>query len=294
MRRRIKFLIGILSIGMILTGGWLILDKRSSPEIQETTVPIDKIESDRSETETDHFIVYCSDSSIDIKNTKKLSEEACSVITKDIGLDPKFIGENKVKIYIYQNRTKYQEATDRPSWSIGCNDEENLEIHHMNSRLRQGIPHELTHFIFKANFPPKTQDRKKPEYYTTGWMVIPNWIHEGFAVYEEKKFDDSYVKNVLEPKMEPFKQGKYLGIRKLTETKLRDKSLSEVRSWYAESLSVVTYLLEEYGKPEFFELCSYLADGMELDNALNKTYPGVFDNSNELTEKWSEWIKTSI
>ena len=315
MRVRIKFLIGILSVGIIFAGGWWILDNQFYPEILKTTIQVDKIEFEQTETEietkteTDHFIVYCPDSSIDVKNIKKLSEEAYSVITKDIGLDPQFIGENKVKIYIYQNRAKYQEATGRPSWSIGCNDEENFEIHHMNFRLSQGIPHELTHLIFKANFSPK--EGKEIFKILTGWMVIPNWIHEGFAVYEEQKFDDSYVRNVLKPRMESFKEGKYLGVRKLTKTSLYDKSLGEVRSWYAESLSVTTYLIEEYGKSKFFELCSCLGEGVLLykeddalrpdngyfrkdvllDTALEKVYPDVFNNAEELTEKWSQWIK---
>ncbi len=316
MATKIKDLIVILFVGIIVVGGWWICSNFSLvEELDYTTNPITPTPiTITDDTENEHFIIHSYDPSIDIKNIKKLSEEAYSVITKDIGLDSQFTGENKIKVYIYQNRKKYQEVTGRPSWSIGCNDEENFEIHHMNFRLSEGIPHELTHLIFKANFPPK-----KGKEITTGWMVIPNWIHEGFAVYEEQKFDDSYVKNVLEPKMEAFKQGKYLGVEDLTTTVLDNKSLSEVREWYAESLSVVTYLIEEYGKSKFFELCSYLSQGVLLDKIdsnnlweeaerghlrfrsevlldifLKKTYPGIFNNMDELTQKWSKWVKTSI
>ncbi|MCK5177267.1 MAG: hypothetical protein KAQ92_06070, partial [Candidatus Aenigmarchaeota archaeon] len=174
--------------------------------------------------ESEHFIIYSYDKSLNIEQIINLSENAYLVIAKDMDTVPSFDGNKKIEIYLYQNQNEYSEATKRPHYSSGCIKTEKteeqytkLEIHHMNFRLGDGIPHELTHIIFRDMFWPKDDN--------IGHRGIPKWIEEGFAVYEGQKFDNTYAKNILMPKIELFKQGKYTIIREMP-TMLSDKSLS--------------------------------------------------------------------
>lgn len=253
--------------------------------------------------ETKNFIIRTQYEEMTIsEDVIDLLNNTYSKIGNDLGiknLTEEFIGEERINVLIYKDSSEYHNATGRPSWSQGFNDYETRTIHLIQgTNFNTIIPHELAHLLLKHRFPPKTQDREKPEYYTTGYMIIPDWIHEGFAFYEEEKFDSSYVKSRLSPQLDGIKKGNYL-----TYNDLLEKSPSETGQkdylWYAQSLSMVKYLIQEYGMDRFLQLSGYLAEEKSIDGALWKFYQntelveemGTQALNEILIERWFEYVK---
>lgn len=127
--------------------------------------------------ETQHFIIRAQYEEMVIsENAIDLLNDTYFKIGKDLGiknLAEEFSGEERINVLIYKDSNEYHNVTGRPSWSQGFNDYETRTTHLIEgTNFNTIIPHELAHLLLKHRFPPKTQDREKPEYYTTGYMII--------------------------------------------------------------------------------------------------------------------------
>lgn len=84
---------------------------------------------------------------------------------------------------------------------------------------------------------------------------------------------------------------KLIALDKLSQLNIAfvsDKDLVEL--YYLESLSVVSYLMERFGKDNFVELCHALKERKSFDEAINDGYR-VFKNLEELHKAWLRYIK---
>ena len=67
----------------------------------------------------------------------------------------------------------------------------------------------------------------------------------------------------------------------------------QVEVFYVQSVSLVGFLIEEYGGSRFTRFCRSLRDGNTLEWALAVAYPDSIDTIDALEKQWRKYIKQS-
>jgi hypothetical protein len=182
------------------------------------------------------------------------------------GLTP----EGEIDVYVYPNYDDMRDAIlYEPSWTGGlAYSDFNIVIMGVSGSDaawdKNTVIHELTH-VLVGHF----------AFSCIG--TIPTWLNEGLAMYSEGELDS--------------------GMKSMLERAIRDNSLISLRSLnssfselpekanlsYAQSQSVVKFLIETYGQEKITELLIALRDATPIDNALREIYG--FDTDG-LEDEW--------
>jgi hypothetical protein len=64
-----------------------------------------------------------------------------------------------------------------------------------------------------------------------------------------------------------------------------------VNTYYAQSMSLVGFLIEQYGSNDFAHFCRQLRDGKTLEEALLSVYPLYIRNIDEFEEQWRKYLE---
>ena len=129
---------------------------------------------------------------------------------------------------------------------------------------KRTLAHEITHLLVReATFGP--------------FGDIPTWLNEGLAQYAEGEMEE-YQREILARAIE---QDELISVRSLGSSFPADPD--QARLAYAQSLSLVSYLVETYGWAQMRELLAMFKEGSTYDNALQKVYS--FDTGG-LEERW--------
>jgi hypothetical protein len=167
--------------------------------------------------------------------------------------------EDQIDIYIYADTGDMREAIlFEPGWTgalafpssgiviIGVN-ERNLDWG------RDTIAHELAHVIVGNAV-------------NHCYSVLPRWLDEGLAVYAEGELDSRY-ESILETAIN---EDELFSIRSLNDsfTEHADRAYLS----YAESFSIVAYLIETYGRESMLNLLETFQSGYRYDSALVQVY----------------------
>ncbi len=123
------------------------------------------------------------------------------------------------------------------------------------------IAHELTHLVVH-------------QVILNPYGDIPTWLDEGLAVHNEGDPQAAFV-SVLETAVE---DGDLISVRSLASpfsAETRQSLLS-----YAQSNSIVDYLLGEYGQDDMLELLNVFGEGSGYDDALMRVYGFDMDGLN--------------
>ena len=135
------------------------------------------------------------------------------------------------------------------------------------------LPHELTHIIFRE--------------FVGFSSNIPLWLDEGIACYYEegkKRWREDLMREVVNEMI-------YIPLNVLTEMDVRYMmDLRIVELFYAQSASIVGYMIRKHGSYRFTLFCRQLRDGKALNEALSFTYPGTCRNVEKLERLWCEYI----
>jgi hypothetical protein len=182
--------------------------------------------------------------------------------------------EDPVDIYVYPN---YEDLRDailyEPSWVGGrAFSEQNIVIMGTSGTdsgwEEATIIHELTHVLVG--------------HFTFSCLGdIPQWLSEGLAVYSEGPLDPQFQG----PLDRAIENDTLLSVRSISGSfsEISDKAdLS-----YAQSFSLVNFLIETYGQDKMTELLIDLRDGLTLDEALQQTYGFNVDG---LEDAWRQAI----
>jgi hypothetical protein len=182
-------------------------------------------------------------------------QEGLARLTQDIGT----YLERPVKIYIYASASDLQGAMIySPEWTGGVAFTEfsTIAISIPPSELdwgKRALVHELTHLVVhQATFSPYGQ--------------LPLWLDEGLATYNEGELDPA-LRSRLE---EAISKNELISVRSLCSpfSAYYDKaSLS-----YAQSYSLVEYLLDNYGQGKMLDLLALFKQGSTYDEALTEVY----------------------
>jgi len=181
--------------------------------------------------------------------------EGLTRLTEDIGTYP----ERPIKIYIYASTTDLQKAMIFPQeWTGGVafTAFSTIAIGIPPSELdwgKRALIHELTHLVVhQATFGPYGQ--------------LPLWLDEGLAMYNEGELEPQY-RTRLE---EAVQEDELISVRSLCSpfSAEREKALLS----YAQSYSLVEYLLDNYGQYRMLDLLTLLKEGSTYDEALTEVY----------------------
>ena len=115
---------------------------------------------------------------------------------------------------------------------------------------------------------------------------IPLWLNEGIAVYEEKgKRYEETVKNAVE-------SGGIIPIAELVSYLDYPEDLDRRVLLYAQSASLVDFLLSEYGGAKFLAFSRKLVrGGKNINEALSSTYYPQIKDVSQLSDAWLNFQK---
>jgi hypothetical protein len=164
-----------------------------------------------------------------------------------------------VSIYIYNNATDMQGAMIfAQDWTGGATypPYSTIVIGINASNLAWGeeaLVHELTHMV---------------DYQMTNnpYSGLPTWLDEGLAMYSEGPLDPTFVVSLVAA----LQQGTLFTVRSMASPFSTDASLSYLE--YAESYSLVDFLLSTYGEAKMLALLEAFRQGNTYDGALMQVY----------------------
>jgi hypothetical protein len=182
--------------------------------------------------------------------------------------------DQPIRVYVYPSPEEMQSATlFAPSWSGGLafTDHSALLLAVGSGEEDWGkrvISHELTHIVVGR-------------YVFSCVTSMPIWFNEGFAMYSEGEPEAYYV-SLLNTAI---KDDDLLSVRELGQIFSNDPSMASLS--YAESQSLVSFLIEKYGEDKIPLLLDRFKEGATEDRALEEVYG--FDRDG-LEAAWREWI----
>jgi len=183
-----------------------------------------------------------------------------------------------IKIYVYASVEGLQGAMIFPQeWTGGAAFTEFsiIAISIPLSRIEWGkraLVHELTHLVVhQATFSP--------------YAELPTWLDEGLAMYNEGELD---------PNLRPFLQraifeDKLISVRSLCSPFSAEPEKAYLS--YAQSYSLVEYLLDNYGQDKMLNLLTLFKEGNTYDGALAEVYGFDIDG---LDAGWRETLSNSV
>jgi hypothetical protein len=207
-------------------------------------------------TEGPVTILWYSGSSSFANVLMQAAQEGLQRITDDTGTVP----QEKVKIYIYASTQDLQSAQlFAPSWEGGVTfpgyNVIAISVSTVNLSFGQrAVPHELTHWII---------EQITSNSYRAG---LPTWLSEGLATYGEGSLSSNYQQalNVA------IQNDQLLSVRSLSSPFSAIPSVAHTS--YGESDSIVSFLIQSYGKEKMRELLEIFHLGSTHDDALIQVY----------------------
>jgi hypothetical protein len=176
-------------------------------------------------------------------------------LTEDIGTYP----GRPIKIYVYASAGELQGAMIFPQeWTGGAAFTEFgiIAISIPPSALdwgKRALVHESTHLVVhQATFSP--------------YAELPTWLDEGLAMYNEGELDpylEAYLQSAIF-------EDKLISVRSLCSPFSAEPEKAYLS--YAQSYSLVEYLLDNYGQDRMLNLLTLLKQGNTYDEALTEVY----------------------
>ena len=183
--------------------------------------------------------------------------------------------DERVRIVLFPDQQSFVERTGQPAWAGGYSVRDSylfqsrtiVTYYQESNFYDELLPHEISHLILR-DF---TSNR------------IPIWFEEGVAQLHEK----SKTQVAAQTMKALIKHRQYIPLAILMSWDIRKEQDShKVQIFYMESLSIVEYLLKNYGSTAFGKLCHHLKDGKTFEEALRGTYTNNINTIEDLESKW--------
>lgn len=227
---------------------------------------------------SEHFIVYYQDSPQEqIRNIISASEKYYSDTAQELGFtrfDNFWTWEKRAKIYVYSSAKEYAKATGQPEWSAAQVNPATRQIQlypQMQFLYDNILPHEIGHIVFRE--------------FVGLNRYLPLWLDEGVACHLEKNLRCERFISALAM----VRSARLISIGELNNIKRGELIIPGI--FYAISLSVVEFLLHEYGREKFFDFCralSRLKSGEPWMAAVENAYH--IESLEEMDLQWKEFM----
>jgi len=178
------------------------------------------------------------------------------------------------KIYIYANTQDLQEAMIYPrDWTGGraFTRYSTIAIGIAPDELiwgKRAIAHELTHLVIHQMI-------------LNPYSGLPSWLDEGLAMHAEGKLELQFIA-FLNTAID---KGSLISVRSLSSPFSAYPEQSYLA--YAQSYSLVDFLISSYGQEKMLELLNTLREGSSYDEALEKIYGFDTDGLDTL---WQDYV----
>jgi len=234
------------------------------------------------EEKSTHFIVYY-DKGVSkdfVRTVIDYSERYYDELTQRLGLVrfDYWTWDERAKIYLYPDQETYMKESGQPNWSGGVAAYEQKSIWTFPREagfFDSLLPHEIGHIILRD---------------AIGSRRVPLWFEEGIASYLEQAKRYGAEKTVLN------------AMRDQTFVPLKNLSAIDTSSlqapgaanlFYAESVSVVNYLIEKFGVERFSYLLRKIKEGMDFNDALAYAFFDV-RSVDDLGKSWEESLRKKL
>jgi len=253
--------------GTLLAYWWTV---RDSDGVEVETIPKEVAFEDdryqwRSLESTDLTLYWYAGDDDFAATLMDICEEAIEALAADVGTRV----ERHIKVYIYASADDLRRAMVYPQeWTGGVAFTEYgiIAIGIGPADLewgRRALRHELTHLVVHAaTFSP--------------FGHLPTWLDEGLAMHNEGEEGVSATFEAI--LADAVENDRLLTLRTLSGPFSADPSNAYLS--YAESHSIVEYLLDEYGSEKMHELLMTFKAGATIDHALESVYGVGLDRLN--------------
>ncbi len=190
----------------------------------------------------------------------------------------------KVEVYIHPDHATYKKTLGAPTWSHGLTRHQHRfgkffghEMHFDASspQFESAIlPHELVHVLL----PHCLGVNKK----------VPLWVDEGMATTEEPAFKQAYFDRVIK---DAGSQGRLFSVKHLLSRTTYPSDEYEVTVFYAQSNSLVRFLLKKLGYQDAFRLFRTLTYTASIEDAIKAETRYL--NTSHLERAWLKHIGRS-
>jgi hypothetical protein len=225
---------------------------------------------------SDHFIIFYKSTPEDFaKKVADAAESYYNKIAEDLGFSRFnfWLWDNRAKIYIHDSAEDFRRSTGQPGWSGGYAVPAKKLIHTFPGAkdfFETVLAHEMGHIIFR-------------EFVGFNNPSVPTWLEEGVASFQEREKSEFSVEVVRQA----LAQGSFKNLGTLNGLRpLAMNNEKEINLFYAESISVVEYLINYFGREKFVYFCQNLRDKNNLQAAMSSAYP--FENLDELSAAWQK------
>ncbi len=226
-----------------------------------------------------NFIIYHRQVPLDFVQTVMSSaEEDFRDVTANLGITryQSWAWDKRAAIYIYKDEDDYVTNGGQAGWSHGSASVREKIIRTYpaaNGFFDSILPHELGHIIFRE---------------FVGFNVdVPLWFEEGVAMYQEKAKRVGVNKTVKEA----IENGQFIPLSRLTDMQLyKDTDQQVVNLFYAQSASIVYFMITQLGDQRFYQLCRELKDNTPFLTALTRVYVRV-KTLDDLNKLWVNYLK---
>lgn len=232
-----------------------------------------------SEKKSDHFVVYYDQQVAGefVDTVIEHAERYHDALTEKLGFRryDYWTWDNRAKIYIYPDQETYALNTRQPSWSSGA---ASYELKTIWTFPREAgffdslLPHEIGHIIFRE---------------VIGSRRVPLWLEEGVASYLEtaKRFGSEKIV------LDAMEEGSFIPLETLSQMGgLALRNEKSVQLFYAESISVVSFLIDRFGVDRFNRLCERIKAGKSFDDALGGAYFEI-GSEKDLSRLWEQSLR---
>ena len=228
--------------------------------------------------ETPHFLVYSEERAASQKFLLLL-EQLHSNLMLDLAIFSPWAEEERVAVYLFRAQESYQRVTGRPSWSGGASSVSHRVVYAYEGEDLTGIlAHELCHIYFEAFF--------------DGKRVCPLWLSEGMATLMQVERGLS-TPNWLRPNLEMLSRGGGYDLKDLVRIEnTTDASERSVRLWYAQSYSLVRFLLRVRWRTQFRKFCLFVREGKTIEEALPSAFGLPITSLKSLEYVWRYDLRT--
>lgn len=263
---------GSLPPGALLWWRWQVTDANGQEytTARQTTLWLDDTHAWKTVEGEGINLHYYSGGEEFARELHRAAAEALQRLQKDIGIRP----EKAVDIYIYASSSEMRAAVlYEPGWAGGqAYPEHNIVIIGIGPEdLEWGKrteAHELTHVLIGQR-----------TFSCLG--ALPTWLNEGLAMYGEGGLEP-YQQNLLN---QAIAEDTLIPLRALTGGFSEESTRANLS--YAQSYSVVNFLIRQYGQTRLNALLTRLSEGETADEALQAVYG--FDTDG-LEDAWRKSI----
>jgi hypothetical protein len=265
-------MVGGLPPGSSLDYWWKISDDGGANlETEPVSVRFDDTRYDWTTLTEGQITIYCYQEDLGFALELMIAaQEALERLADDTGA----VLDRPAQLYIYANSLDLQGAMIHPQeWTGGVAYTRHgiiaIGIAPTNiSWGKRAISHELAHLVVH-------QMTLNP------YNSLPTWLDEGLAMYAEGEIEDVFI-GYLERAID---NDSLISVTSLSSPFSVYSNMASLG--YAQSASLVRYLIESYGQPKMLELLNTFKEGSGYDEALEAVYGFDMETLDSL---WQDYV----